>query len=58
MTYIIARLREPSTIRGIVLLLGLIGVKISPEQTDAISTAVVGLLAAVEVFRKESTDGK
>jgi hypothetical protein len=53
MKYILERLKEPSTIRGLSLLLGIIGVKLSPEQTDVITTAVVSLIAAVEIFRKE-----
>lgn len=56
MKYIIDRLKEPSTIRGIILLLGLLGIKLSPEQTETITSAGLGLIAAVEVFRKEKVN--
>lgn len=51
--WLIERLREPSTWRGITTLLGVIGVTLSPEQWAAISAAVIGLLGVIEVFRKE-----
>jgi len=53
MKYIIERLKEPSTYRGLAVMLAVAGVKISPEQTDAITAAVVAILAAIEVFRTE-----
>lgn len=53
MKYIIERLKEPSTYRGLALMLAVAGVKVSPEQTDAIATAVVSILAAIEIFRIE-----
>lgn len=45
--YILARAKEPSTWRGALLLLTALGVRVSPEMTDAIVTVglgVVGLL--------------
>lgn len=51
---IVERLKEPSTYRGLSMLLGLIGVKVSPAQADSITAAVVAVLAVIEVFRKES----
>ena len=51
--WIIARLKEPSTWRGLTMLAGLVGFTLSPEQWQAISTAVLALLGAVEVFRPE-----
>lgn len=51
--WLIERLKEPSTWRGITALVGAIGVTLSPEQWAAISAAVVGLLGLIEVFRKE-----
>lgn len=47
------RLSEPSTFRGIILILGLLGIKISPELTDSIYSLVVASLATIEVLRKE-----
>ena len=40
--YILARLKEPSTWRGIVLAITAFGVSLSPEQVESIIT--VGLL--------------
>lgn len=54
MNTIIDRLKEPSTQRGISVLLGLVGFHVSPEQSNAILSAVLGLLALIEVFRKET----
>jgi hypothetical protein len=53
MKYIIDRLFEPSTWRGIVSLLTLCGLKIAPDQAEAILTAGVSVYAAINVFRKE-----
>lgn len=44
MNYLIERLKEPSTYRGIVLIITAFGAKISPEQTEAIVST--GLLIA------------
>ncbi len=47
--YLIARLKEPSTWRGLVLIATACGAKLAPEQWDAIVTGgllVVGLIGA------------
>lgn len=54
MQYIINRLKEPSTIRGLVLLFGLLGAKFSPEQSEAIIQAVVAVVGLIEIFRQET----
>jgi hypothetical protein len=54
MNAIINRLKEPSTYRGLSILMGLIGVYLSPEQTNAISAAVAAAIGLIEVFRKET----
>lgn len=41
--YILARLREPSTWRGISYVLTAFGITLSPDVTDAISILVMGL---------------
>lgn len=41
--YIIARLREPSTWRGIILIATAAGVPIAPQHIEAIVTAGLGL---------------
>jgi hypothetical protein len=53
MKYIIARIFEPSTWRGVVALLTVFGVRLAPDQAEAILTAGVSVYAAINVFRKE-----
>jgi hypothetical protein len=53
MKYIAARLLEPSTWRGIISLLTIFGVKLAPDQSEAILTAGVSLYSAVNILRKE-----
>ena len=44
MNYLLSRLKEPSTWRGLTLLATTIGLQVSPEQTEAVIS--VGLLCA------------
>lgn len=53
MNFIMNRLKQPSTYRGLAVLTGLIGYSVSPELADAIGLAVVALLSAIEIFRDE-----
>jgi hypothetical protein len=53
MHYLIARLLEPSTWRGLVSLLTLAGLKIAPQESDAILTAGVSVYSAINILRKE-----
>jgi hypothetical protein len=53
MKYIIARLFEPSTWRGLVSLATLFGLKITPDQADAVLTAGVSIYSAINIFRRE-----
>ena len=49
-TYILARAKEPSTWRGVILLLTAIGVPIAPAMADAIVSAglaIAGLIGVV-----------
>ncbi len=53
--YIVARLREPSTWRGILMLCTALGVKISPEFQEAImqlGLAAVGLVGMLTSDKK------
>jgi len=52
--WILNRLREPSTWRGLVGGLSLVGVKLAPSQADSIITAGVAIIAAIEVFKKDA----
>lgn len=54
MDWIKARLKEPTTWAGMVSLLTLAGVTLSPEQTNAIVTAGVALGGLILTFMKES----
>ena len=53
MTDFVSFLKQPSTLRGVIGLLGVVGVAISPEQIEAIAVAVGAILAAIELFRNE-----
>ena len=53
MNAIINKLKEPSTIKGIVALAGLIGYAVSPEQYDKIMLALPVLIGVWETVRKE-----
>ncbi len=47
------RLREPSTKEGILLGLGILGIKLSPEFANAIYNSLVSIYIAYKIFRKE-----
>lgn len=51
--FILERLQEPSTKRGIVLLLTLVGVNVSPEQVDAIVTVGGMVISAIAIFTSD-----
>lgn len=59
--YILARLKEPSSWRGVVLLLTSLGITLSPEQAEAIIAIGMAVAGAVGVFapdgRKQSIRG-
>lgn len=52
-SYILERLNEASTWRGIIGILTAIGVTISPEQIDSIVAAGLAIMGAVGVFTKD-----
>jgi hypothetical protein len=53
MNTILERLKEPSTYRGLTLLGALVGIHISPDMVGAITSTAVGIIALIEVFRRE-----
>lgn len=57
MNWIIKRLKEPSSWRGLIVLAGICGYSTSPELQDSIIVAGTALLAAVEVSRSEKASG-
>lgn len=52
-SYLLNRLREASTWRGILALLTAAGVAISPEQIESIVTAGLALIGVVGVFASD-----
>lgn len=53
MKYILDRLKEPSTWRGLFALLTALGLKLHPELQEAILTTGFALIGMINVFRKE-----
>jgi hypothetical protein len=53
MKELLSRLSQRSTWAGLATVAALTGLIISPEQWEAISTAVIALIAAYEIFRNE-----
>lgn len=50
--YILDRLSENSTWRGLILVGTAVGLKLDPEHQEAIVAAGLGLVGAINVFRK------
>jgi len=55
MNTVLAKLKEPSTYRGLTLLGAIIGINVSPDMTGAIATAAASIIGLIEIFRKEKT---
>ena len=53
--YILNRLSENSTWRGLILVITAIGAKLSPEQEGSIVAAGLALVGLINVFRKAPT---
>ena len=53
MKTLLSRLSQRSTWAGLATVAALAGLVISPEQWEAVSTAVIALIAAYEIFRNE-----
>ena len=51
--FLMERLSEASTWRGIIMFITAIGVKISPDQMEAIIVAGIGIVGAIGVFTKD-----
>lgn len=48
------RLKEPSTMRGLVALAAILGANISPEHIQAILTTAGLIYSAIQILRKEN----
>lgn len=55
--WIFERLKEGSTWRGFILLAGLLGAKLQPEQQEAIIGAALALIAVINIFRTGTKPG-
>ena len=53
MTYLLERLNEPSTWRGILGMLTAVGVKLRPDMMEAIISAGMSAMALINIVRKE-----
>ena len=51
--YLLERAKEPSTWRGLVMLLTALGVSVSPEFTNTIVAAGTGLAGLIGVLTKD-----
>jgi len=58
MKYLLERLNEKSTWRGVLALATALGIKLHPELQEAILTTGLALIGLINVFRKESNDTK
>lgn len=54
LNYIVDRLGESSTWRGLVFVLTAVGLKLDPDQGAAIAAAGLAIVGAINVFRKEN----
>jgi hypothetical protein len=53
MKTLLAKLKEPSTIRGLAIVAGVAGLSLEPAKWDAIGAAVAAVIGLIEIFRKE-----
>jgi hypothetical protein len=53
MNYLLERLKEPSTWRGLLALTTALGVKLHPELQEAILSTGLALIGLINVFRVE-----
>jgi hypothetical protein len=50
LSYIVNRMKEPSTYAGLAALLGVVGLKVAPDQLNALITVLTALAGAIAVF--------
>lgn len=55
MKFFLNRLKEPSTWKGLTILLTLSGVSLSPELSEAIISAGAAIVSLIMIFTKEPT---
>lgn len=52
--WILDRLGEVSTWKGLSILAGLFGVVVAPDQLEIIGASIVSIVGAIEMIRKET----
>jgi hypothetical protein len=52
MNYLLDRLKENSTWRGLIMVATAVGLKLDPSQSEAIIAAGLALVGLINVFRK------
>ncbi len=50
---VLERLKEPSTLRGLIMLVGAAGFKVSPVIAPQLAVTCGGIYALINIFRKE-----
>lgn len=53
MDWFIERAKEPSTLRGIIMLAGVAGVNVAPDLSTSIITTVGAIAGLIEIIRRE-----
>jgi hypothetical protein len=53
MKTLLAKLKEPSTIRGVAIIGAVAGLSLEPAKWDAIGAALAAIIGLIEIFRKE-----
>ena len=53
MKTLLAKLKEPSTIRGVAIIGAVAGLSLEPAKCDAIGSALAAIIGLIEIFRKE-----
>ena len=51
--YILKRLQEQSTYKGVIFVIAAAGISVDPEKANAIAAAAMALVGAINIFRKE-----
>lgn len=51
---LLSKMKEPSTWRGLAIVLGAFGITIAPALVDSITLAVTGVIGAIEIVRADS----
>lgn len=57
MEWIFERIKEPSTVRGVLMLVGVAGVNIAPDLSASIVSTVGAVAGLIEIIRKETKAG-